>query len=412
MNQSLRLSCSKLGRARRTVLCGAFAVLALLSSVAPAHAEEPRAAAPASQTSRTAWRKRYDAARDDLVDGRFRRAEVALRALAVEAETASDRALAREMARLAAEYAERAEAGVGAPRGPRRDIRTSDELTLLYASSFLYGVGTGTWFLLQIEPDSAVTATLPFAALTAAPVIALATVDGYSKLPRGVPHSISSGLYLGLAQGAWLSAFQHARAERVKAESDPASDLRWSPETTATVLWAGATTGAVLGGALGSSLVTTPGRVSFTASTALWSGAIVGLGTGAIHPDDERRSERAYLAGGIGLNAGIAAGLLLAGDVSPSVARVRLVDLLGIAGALTTTGVYLSLSSDADPRLAEGLAASGALAGLATGWLVTSGMPRESPPPTTQARSTSPVTLQPSLRPVPGGATLGVGGTM
>jgi len=197
----------------------------------------------------------------------------------------------------------------------------------------------------------------------------------------------------------------------VKAESDPASELRWSPETTATVLWASATTGAVLGGALGTSLVTTPGRVSFTASTALWSGTIIGLGTGGIHPDDEHRSERAFLAGGIGLNAGIAAGLLFAGDVSPSVARVRLVDLLGVAGALTTTGVYLSLASEANPRMAEGLAAAGAVVGLGTGWLVTSGMPKESVVPA-RTGSAVPLTLQPSIRPVPGGATLGVGGTM
>jgi hypothetical protein len=411
MTRLLSSVCSMNADARRRAVCGALAAVAVMCA-APAHAEEARiAAATPAPASRSEWRKRYDAAREDLVDGRFRRAEVALRALAVEAESASDRALALEMARLATEYAERAEAGGRAPPRPGRDIRTTDELTLLYASSFLYGVGTGTWFLLQVQPDSAITATLPFAALTAAPVIALATIDGYYKLPRGVPHSISSGLYLGLAQGAWLSAFQHARAERVKAESDPASDLRWSPESTATVLWASATTGAVLGGALGSSLVTTPGRVSFTASTALWSGTIVGLGTGAIHPDDERRSERAFLAGGVGLNAGIAAGLLFAGEVSPSVARVRLVDLLGVAGALTTTGVYLSLASDAEPRMAEGLAAAGAVAGLATGWLVTSGMPRESPSPT-QARSAMPLTLQPSVRAVPGGATLGVGGTM
>ncbi len=404
MQPALRSVSSMTGRVLRASVAAVLAVVC--SSPSAAHAEEPR-----TSSTRVEWRERYDAAREDLVDGRFRRAELALRALAVEASTASDRALAIEMARLASEYAERAEAGGGArPRG--RDIRTTDELTLLYASSFLYGVGTGTWFLLQVQPDSAITATLPFAALTAAPVIAIATIDGYSKLPRGVPHSISSGLYLGLAEGIWLSGFQRAHAERIKKESDPASELRWSPETTATVLWASATTGAVLGGALGSSLVTTPGRVSFTASTALWSGAIVGLATGGLHPDDERRSERAFLAGGVGLNAGIAAGLLLAGEVAPSVARVRLVDLLGVAGAVTTTGLYLSLASGADARTAEGLASVGALAGLGTGWLVTASMPREEPRLARSISAPPPVMLEPAIRAVPGGATFGVGGTM
>jgi hypothetical protein len=69
------------------------------------------------------------------------------------------------------------------------------------------------------------------------------------------------------------------------------------------------------------------------------------------------------------------AGLFLAGDVSPSVARVRLVDLLGIAGGLATAG-----------------------------------MPKQPP---IAAKSPVPrLALEPSVRAVSGGATLGISGSL
>jgi hypothetical protein len=350
------------------------------------------------------WQKRYDEARTDMIDGHFRAAEASFRALAAQGRTEAERALATEMARLSATYAERDRRAPPAPPIAAPEARTSDEITLLYASAFLYGAGTGAWFLLQTEPDTALTATLPFAALTALPVVAVFTADSVKKFPRGVPHAISAGLYLGLAQGIWLVGYQNSRGARI-AKEDPRSSVRWAPESNATVLWGSATIGAALGGILGSALETTPGRVSFAASTTMWAGAITGLGAGAVLPDDEHRRERAFLAGGMGLNAGLAGGLFFAGAISPSVARVRLVDLLGIAGGLATAGFYLSIASPVDVRLAEGLTALGAGAGLATGWIVTSGMPKDVP----SKRSASTI-VQPSLRAAPGGGTLGVSG--
>lgn len=365
----------------------AFAIATLLTCVRAAAAEPP------------SWPERYDAARALMMDGRYAEAEAEFRELAAQSTTESQRVLATEMASLAAAYGARAKP----PAKPPREIRSTDELTLLYATSFLYGAGTGSWFLLQTEPDSAITATLPFAAFTAAPVIAVATVDGYKKLPRGVPHAISAGAYLGLGQGIWLVGYQAARASRIEDE-DPESGVRWKPATAASVLWGGATLGALLGGALATSIPETPGRVSFTTSTAMWGGAILGLGAAAVMPDDELRRERAFAAAGIGYNAGLAGGLLFAGDVSPSVARVRLVDLIGIAGGVAVAGTYLAATDDVDARVAEGLAAIGAAGGLALGWIVTSGMPKDSTRPA--------FNLQPSMVAVPGGATLGVHGSL
>lgn len=355
------------------------------------------------------WTARYDRARLDMIEGRVREAEREFKALALEARTEGERTLALEMARLSSAYAARADAARTAPPAPpKASIRSTDELTLLYTSAFLYGAGTGTWFLLQTKPDTAATATLPFAALTAAPVIAVATIDGYKKLPRGLPHAMSAGLYLGLGQGIWIVGYQHARSARIE-DVDNDSQVRWAPESTASVLWASASLGAVIGGVAGGYLPTTPGRVSFTASTTMWAGALTGLGAGALLPDDEYRRERAFLAGGIGYNAGLASGLVFAHVVSPSVARVRLVDLLGIAGGLATAGFYLSVAGDPDTKTTEGLAVIGAGSGLALGWILTAGMPKELP---AAAKTPPGLDVRPSLQPVRGGATLGIGGTL
>ncbi len=376
-----------------------------------AGAEEPSApTAPSTAPESTqSWDERYEIAQATLAAGKLREAAALFHALARTARTESERVLAHELGRLASERAESAlplESPAPLSQPHKRPIRGTDELTLLYSSAFLYGAGSGVWFLLATQPDSAITATLPFAALTAAPVIALATVDGIKPLRRGMPHSISAGLYLGLGESVFVLGMHQARAERLR-NQDPTSDARFRPEAVAAVLWSGATLGATLGGALGAGLETTPGRVSFTASMTLWSGVLTGLTAGALLPDDERRRERAFTIGAAGYNAGLAGGLLFAGRVSPSVARVRLADLLAMAGGLVTTGAYLSIAKDIDVRVAEGIAAGGLGAGLAAGWLVTSGAASDGPSPTPATQTT----VRPGLVPVPAGAGIGASGT-
>jgi hypothetical protein len=222
---------------------------------------------------------------------------------------------------------------------------------------------------------------------------------------------MSAGLYLGLGQGIWIVGYQHGRSARIE-DADNDSQIRWKPETTASVLWAGATIGAGIGGLVGGYLPTTPGRVSFVASTTMWAGALTGLGFGALLPDDEFRRERAFLAGGAGYNLGLGGGIFGAHAISPSVARVRLVDLLGIAGGLASAGLYLSLADDPGTRTTEGLAVLGAGAGLAAGWVLTSGMPKDTTTTTPPGGASATPTFQPTLGAVRGGATLGIGGSL
>jgi hypothetical protein len=163
----------------------------------------------------------------------------------------------------------------------------------------------------------------------------------------------------------------------------------------------------------------------------LWSGAIFGLGAGGAMPmSDEYRAERAFAVGAVAIPIGLGAGLLFAGDVSPTVARVRIIDLIGVAGGMSAGGLYLAAAGNGErhARAAEGFAAAGALAGITVGWLVTSGMPKDTPratPPAPAAPAQAPsssshltpppprLTLHPMLAPTPGGgATIGVSGTL
>ena len=366
-------------------------------------------AAAAAQEEPATWAARYGVAHKHLVLGEYRIAEQEFLGLTEGAPTETERRLAIEMARIAAKWAAGGDDSSSSAEPKllpaKRPMRTRDEITLLYASSFMYGIGSGAWFLLQAQPDTALTATLPFIGITATPIIALAIIDGQSPLPHGVPHGIAVGMYVGLGEALLTVTYQHARARRVYGES--ADSKRLKPEDVSTVLWAGATVGGIVGATMTAGLPTTPGRASYTGSLALWGGALTGFTLGAIVPHTDYRTEHSLLGAGIGYNLGLVGGILTAARLSPSVARVRLVDLSGVAGGFAVGGTYLALARGGDPRIAMGTTAAGAAAGLAVGWLATRGMARD-----TAATGAPQLTVEPSIMPVAGGGVIGVAGAM
>jgi hypothetical protein len=376
-------------------------VAAAPASTAPEAAAAATPATAPSNDETAAWWDRYELARKRLLSGEYLRAAEELRDLADSAPTPKEKALVIDLAQVAEHWSARADSEPPGSKGRR--LRTTDEITLFGASAFLYGVGTGTWFLLQTQPKTALTGTLPFAAIAAAPVVAVAIIDSQRPFSRGIPHAISAGLYLGLGQGIWVVGYEHSRAIRL---NPGVAGARWSPEIVSTVLWSGATLGGVAAGVIGRTIPTTPGRISYTTSTTTWSGVLSGFAAAAIVPD---RTDLAFASGGIGYNAGLLGGLLSAGAVSPSVARVRLTDLSGLAGGLLVGGLYMSVAQrDAVPRVTYGLAGAGAAAGLALGWFLTRGMQPELPE-TVRAPQ---VVLQPTFSPTAGGGTLGLAGSM
>ena len=223
---------------------------------------------------------------------------------------------------------------------------------------------------LQIQPESFGVALLPFAVITPAAVGAVALADSYRPLRRGVPHAIAAGLYLGFGEALWLVGYQHAYATYH-------DQTAFEAEQVSTVLWVGSTVGAGVGGLIGALGPPTPGRMSFTASVAIWSGLLGGFAAGAIEPDQRQRGQASYLVGGIAYNAGLLTGILLGGAVAPSVARMRFVDLGGLFGALVGAGGYALIAQDFGSRGSFGTTAIGGAVGLGLAWWATAGMPSD-----------------------------------
>lgn len=353
----------------------------------------------------TSWRVRYEAARHKVARGECESAIVDLDELAATAPADEERHLAEEMASVCRETLK---PSVSVPDPAR--LRTTDEMTLLYANAFVYGLGTSAWFVLETKPDNVLAAMLPFAGFTVGSVGAVTLIDRLAPFPRGVPTSLATGLYLGLGEGVWITAVQHARSTRIREATG--HDPRWTSETTATVLWSMSTLGVVAGGLLGYAREPTPGRVAFTASCTLWGGVLGGALAGAIHPYGPRRNEDTFFAAGMGYNLGLMTGVVLGPYVAPSALRMRLVDLGGVAGGLALGGGYaLAAGKDSDARAGLGFAAGGALLGLGLTWAATSsmaGVPAKAQPGNGSAAGA--VSAQPSVVPLPGGVQAGVAG--
>jgi hypothetical protein len=356
------------------------------------------------------WRRRYHDARETLLAGDFASAAVSFDVLARDATDPLDRTLAESMRDLARAWAER---GVtlepprvaGESSAPARPAgeRTIDELAQLYASSIFYGVGTGAWLDVQTQPQTAGGVVLPMVLASGAAAGTIALLDAGHPLHYGVPQSIVSGMYMGLEQGIALSLWNAS-------QSDLSS--RWQAATSASVIWGLSSAGAVGGGVLGASLGSTPGRASFVGSASLWTGVVTGLFTATVVGGQTDGGSDALLASEVGLNAGMVAGLLAAGPVSPSIARVRFLDVGAIAGGLAAEGLYLA-AAGRSPEAQPGafFAGLGIAAGLGITWVATSRMPRDQPMGATE-ETRSPMALEPTLAPVRGGMTLGLSGMM
>lgn len=367
------------------------------STVIPTAAHGPSGAASSNAApsgrsasdAEVAYRKQFEQARAALIENRDQEALAAFEQLGRDAKNAEDRRVAEEFATLARER-------VSARRRelPPPHLRTTDELSVLYTTAFTYGFGTSAWLALQVKPSNFAAAILPFIAITGAAVGGVALVDDYSPFRLGVPQSISAGTILGTLEGVWLVGYQHAVATRRGRD-------HWRAPTVSTFLWAGATLGGVAGGLLGAVREPTPGQVSFTTSGGLWGGILGSLVAGASESQTSYRSERAFAVGALGYNAALIAALAISPQLAPSVARVRLVDLGGLAGTLLGAGGYLLADDAANPRAAMGAAAGGALLGLGLSWWATAGMPEEPHPLADESLLSR---LRPSVIPVRQGA--------
>jgi hypothetical protein len=354
--------------------------------------------ARAQDSQQQLWAARYAHARDRLVQEAWADAARELSELTLSAATPAQRLLASELASIA-------RAKLVQHRTPQPSLRTADELTALYTMAVFYGLGSSAWLALQVEPNNVAGALLPFAILTPAAVGVVAFADSYRPLRHGIPHAIAAGMYLGFGEGLWLSGFQSAYASAHGVE-------RWGPARSSTVLWLAASAGGVTGGVIGAMNRPTPGRVSFTASTAIWGGALAAFAAHALVPNAH---ERAYLVGALAYNAGLLTGIVFGPVVAPSVKRVRYTDLGGLFGTLLVGGGYALIAREVDSRMALGLAAIGGGLGLGLTTLATRDMPpdrsHDQLPPVFGQRAPQ-AALRPTLLPLQGGFLAGLGGEL
>ncbi len=327
-----------------------------------------------------AWRAKYAEARARLLDGDFADAAVMFAALEASAENASDRALAHEQRTLADAWTARNVSLVrrsdlaAVKPAPLLDKRSTDEVVTLYLNSILYGIGTGIWVGTLTEPRTPATGILPAIALTAGSIGTVIALDSGSGFRYGVPQSITTGLWIGLEEGILWAAWHDSRSGVKDLKTKEASTLIWSTSTA----------GAVLGGVLGELIPTTPGRSSWTGSVATWSSAVTGFAAGGL----TGKAPESLAVAGLSLTIGTGIGMATAGSVSPTVGRVRLIDLAAALSGATAAGVYVAAANNrGNGRAASGVTSIGIAAGLAIGWLATSSMPddplRRSPSATT-----------------------------
>jgi hypothetical protein len=377
------------------------------TSTAPTPESTP-AEPPEARGEDERWRYDYRIARERLLAGDFVDAADRFQALAGAARQPLGRALAANMRDLAKSWADRglalvkqSELGESTLSAKSVNERTTDEIAQLYISSILYGIGTGIWLDVHTQAQNPAPIILPMIGFAGLAVGGVALFDIGHPLHYGVPQSIVSGLNIGLEEGIVLALWNQTQ-----------TGSQWSGQTAGDVVWSLSTLGAAAGGVIGATTGTTPGRASFVGSAALWTGLVTGLVAAAATPSNDNPGSNGLLAGGIGLNVGVVGGLLVAAPVSPTIGRVRFLDIGGLGGSLLFGGLTLALSGNGGSvQVFSAMTALGAVTGLGIAWFATSKMPSDRPLGS-QGSDTHALVLQPMIAPVVGGATLGVSGSL
>jgi hypothetical protein len=351
-----------------------------------------------------AWDAAYAEARADMLAGRFPAAAQKFEALLLSAPDASNRLLVAELLAACRTWAQggfvlATPTQLALPQ-PMGDHRTLDELAILYTNAVLNGVFAGIVIDTYSKPNSAAGYILPPLGLAAASAGIVALIDKTLGFKYGVAQSTVSGMYIG---------FEEALVWLIWHEAYYPNSSKWGDKTVATLTWGLGTTGALAGGIVGTFLGTTPGRAAFMGSAALWSGAVVGTLAGAI----DKKSATGLLAAGIALNLGAIGGALLGAEVSPSIARVRFIDLGGLSGGLLVGGLYWAAAGKG--ARAPGVTASlgiGMAAGVATAWYFTRNMEEDFP--RTGSTQGAMARMIPTISPTTNGAglVLGVAGAL
>lgn len=198
--------------------------------------------------------------------------------------------------------------GTSAPMGysgftytPPPRTRSSNEMTLLYATSVVYGVGMGVEFSSEARiKDPGVFLIAPALLGVAAPVGAYALDQ--PKMRRGVPSAISAGLLLGAGEGLGIAGTQFVTASAAN---------EWSFRGLSRAVAIGSTLGGVGGWLAGTWLEPPPNTSALALSGAVWGtaiGSMLGYGASPANYNfsgtNGRANDWAAVGGLIGYNLG------------------------------------------------------------------------------------------------------------
>jgi hypothetical protein len=249
-------------------------------------------------------------------------------------------------------------------------------MAVLYGTSIAYGVGAGIWIdgvAGVSDPGLAFIAPIVFGGAVPAGVY---LADHYYAFHRGVPESISTGMWLGAVEGIAIAGTQWQNA---------AVANRWGFGGEATATWLIATAGGVGGYAFGEWLRPDSRSLTFIASGSAW-GAIAGSefgaalgGTGAscLPPNSPcgNWADGASIVGLIGYNVGLVATGAISIRYMPSWRSQAWMWGGFLMGTAASSVVYFGyIGSSDDPR--HGLIANslGGLAGVGIAAALTANM--------------------------------------
>ena len=269
------------------------------------------------------------------------------------------------------------------PRQPDRSRRTLDELVFLYLAAPAYGFTTGFWVdsLITGQDGYRDTATLGsfFIGLGATGISALAValVDNAKGFKYGMPQAIFTGFTVGFGAGMGMALWAGNRA------STSFSTYR----KFTSFVWGFSTAGAAAGAILSATLPTTPGRSAWVGTTAIATGFTIGGIAGAATPqgtaaNDENARNFGLTAALSGI-AGAGIGLATAPLLSPSISRVRFIDLGWLSGGALGLGfcaAYGNGGKGCSERAYFGAMGAGAGLGFVAGLVATLAMKPEGLP--------------------------------
>jgi hypothetical protein len=243
---------------------------------------------------------------------------------------------------------------------PVSHTRSGTEITVLYATSAIYGVGLGVWVGSEAHiKDPGLFLVAP-AILGVAGPVGVYLLDNPS-MPRGMPGAIASGLVIGAGEGIGIASYQF-----VSSSSEKAWGFRGLSRSTVI----GATLGGAGGVALGYLQDPSPKSSLLTTSGVVWGAAIgtmFGYGASATGEGYSRANDSAALGGLIGFNVGLAAAAGLSTVYIPTYRALTYMWAGAGVGALVSLPVYAAYAGKNAPPAKHGLVFSGVTTMLGIG---------------------------------------------